>query len=116
MLCACSMQGFWKSTQSFSPNSLLYTTHCPQSAWACIQVFREVAVLDKINPGGFYSSRIKLLGSFQHLATRTVAAADPDIPDPLYGELEEAALPDCIATLRQACRGLLAHLLQLQAR
>ena len=81
-----------------------------------MQVFREVAVLDKINPGGFYSSRIKLLGSFQHLATRTMAAADPDIPDPLYGDLEETAVPGCIASLRQACCGLLAYLLQLQAR
>ncbi|KAK9846070.1 hypothetical protein WJX84_010618 [Apatococcus fuscideae] len=80
------------------------------------EVFREVAVLDKINPGGFYSSRIKLLGSFQPLATQAAAAADPDIPDPLYGDLEEAALPACIATLRQACRGLLTHLLQLQSR
>ena len=81
-----------------------------------VQVFREVAVLDKINPGGFYSSRIKLLGSFQPPAASRAATADSDIPDPLYGDLEGADLLACIARLHLACRGLMGHLLQLQAR
>ncbi len=81
-----------------------------------VQVFREVAVLDRINPGAFYSSRIKLLHSFQRERTSMTAAADHEITDPLYGDGDETALLECIASLRLACRGLLTYLLELKSR
>jgi hypothetical protein len=47
-----------------------------------------VSSYDLINPGGHYSTRVRLLGSF-HPQLSAAAAANPidgqDIDDPLYG-------------------------------
>ena len=90
-----------------------------------LQVLREVAVFDKINPGGRYAARVKQLGSYAAPGRTTPlrpapSEADPDIIDPLWGnmsgEAEVAALWRLLRQLRLACKGLLTHLLELQSR
>ncbi|KAK9814279.1 hypothetical protein WJX72_003320 [[Myrmecia] bisecta] len=89
------------------------------------EVLREVAVFDKINPGGFYSLRVKLLGTYVSAARSFSALDSPfadsnDINDPLYGnawsERELAALRVTIQHIQAACEGLLEHLVQLEQR
>ncbi len=87
-----------------------------------VQVLREVAVFDTINPGGFYAARVKPLGAYAAAAPRAPGPLPPcgDIPDPLYGNSggadEAERLQAAVAQLRLACAGLLAHLHQLHAR
>lgn len=88
---------------------------------ACaMQVYREVAVFDAINPGGGYSSRIQPLGSFAGSASLQQGMFAGDIPDPLYGNSggaqERQALLAAVHQLRTACRGLLQRLLALHSR
>ena len=89
------------------------------------QVLREVAVFDKINPGGRYAVRVKQLGSYAAPGRATPlrpapSEGDPDISDPLWenlgGEADVAALWRLLRQLRLACKGLLTHLLELHAR
>ena len=42
-----------------------------------MQVYRDVSVLDAINPNGFYTSRLKLLGEF--CRTESHAFDSPDV-------------------------------------
>jgi hypothetical protein len=88
-----------------------------------LQVVKEVAVLDNINPGGLYAARVRLLGSFS--PTSAVFAGPPaleadDIPDPLYGNTgartELLRLRNTVQQIRAACKGLLQHLLDLDKR
>ena len=88
-------------------------------------MLREVAVFDKINPGGCYAARVKLLGSYAAPGkTKPLApapsTADPDIGDPLWGSMggedDMAALWRLLRQLRLASKGLLSHLLELNAR
>ena len=90
-----------------------------------MQVLREVSVFDKINPGGQYAVRVKQLGSYAAAGRATPlrpapSQTDPDISDPLWGNLggesEVAALWRLLRSLRLACKGLLTHLLELHAR
>lgn len=85
-----------------------------------VQVYREVAVFDAINPGGGYSSRIQPLGSFASGASLQQGIFAGDIPDPLYGNSggtqERQALLAAVHQLRIACRGLLQRLLALHSR
>lgn len=90
-----------------------------------MQVLKDVAVLDTINPGGFYSARIRLLGPFAATSTSFRPSKMPwvfgeGIEDPLYGnvggETEQAALWGTLRKLRLACAGLAQFLHQLQDR
>ena len=84
-------------------------------------------MLDTINPGGYYSARLRQLGQFAlaspSFETRQVHmrwAAEEGIEDPLYGNqggsAEESALWGTLRKLRLACGGLMQYLLHLQPR
>lgn len=86
---------------------------------------KDVAVLDTINPGGYHSARIRLLGPFAAASPSFKAVKMPwvfgeGIADPLYGnvggEAEQAALWGTLRKLRVACAGLAQFLHQLQDR
>lgn len=90
-----------------------------------MQVLREVAVFDKINPGGHYAARVKQLGSYaapgRAMPLRPAPSdKDPDINDPLWGNLrgeeDVAALWRLLRQLRLSCKGLLTHLMELDSR
>lgn len=90
-----------------------------------MQVLRDVAVLDTMNPGGFYSARIRLFSPFAAASEsfkpdRMQWAFAEGIEDPLYGnvggEAEQAALWGTLRKLRLACAGLAQFLHQLQTR
>lgn len=76
------------------------------------EVLKEVSVLDRIHPGGFYTLRIRPLGMF-------VPNKEVDIPDPLYASLggpeEERALARTAKQIELACQYLFSRLMQLQA-
>ncbi|GAB4817705.1 hypothetical protein N2152v2_004751 [Parachlorella kessleri] len=84
-------------------------------------VLREVAVMERINPQGLYSTRVARLGTFGAASLRVIPGqlAD-DIPDPLYGAMggaaELAALRAAVHRIAFACRGLVHSLVQLRAR
>jgi protein-tyrosine-phosphatase/ribosomal protein L13E len=86
------------------------------------EVLKEVAVLDAINPGGFYAGRIRRLGPFGMAAPRaSPRRVAEDIDDPLYGlhpsaDAEAATVRGAARELAFACRGLASYLLALQAR
>ena len=40
----------------------------------CHQVVREVAMLDNINPGGMYASRVVMLGRYERLPPSTTSS------------------------------------------
>ena len=84
-----------------------------------------MAVLDTIDPGGFYAARIRLFGPFAAASTSFKPDRMPwvfaeGIEDPLYGnvggEAEQAALWGTLRKLRLACAGLAQFLHQLQDR
>ena len=86
---------------------------------------REVAVLDTINPGGFYSARVRQLGHFAAASTyfkphKAPWALGEGIADPLYGNLggerEQSELWSTLRKLRLACAGLAQYLQELQPR
>lgn len=88
-------------------------------------MLKDVAVFDTINPGGFYSARIRLLGPFAAASPSFKAGKMPwvfgeGIEDPLYGNVggdsEQAALWGTLRKLRLACAGLALFLHQLQNR
>lgn len=90
-----------------------------------VQVMREVAVLDTINPGGFYAARVRQFGQFAAASTHFRPDKAPwalceGIEDPLYanvgGEEGQAALWATLRKLRLACAGLAQYLTQLQSR
>ncbi|KAL6781861.1 hypothetical protein ACKKBF_B09730 [Auxenochlorella protothecoides x Auxenochlorella symbiontica] len=82
------------------------------------EVQKEVSVLDRINSSGFYTQRIRQLGSFGPggLAARPAL----DIADPLYAKMthgaEHAALRAAVHDIAAACRHLVGSLAQLKAR
>jgi hypothetical protein len=86
------------------------------------EVLKEVAVLDAINPGGFYAGRVRRLGPFGMAARGARPERVPaDIGDPSYGlhdapAAELAAVRGAAAALAVACRGLATYLLALSAR
>ena len=94
--------------------ALLYSQ--PMS-YVFLQVYREVAVFDAMNPGGGYSNRVQQLGNF---AGSQASTFSDDINDPLYGNSggaqERVALLAAVHQLRTACRALLQMLMHLQAR
>lgn len=52
----------------------------------CCSGVVQVSSYDLINPGGHYSSRVRLLGSFHpQLASHTQTPDGQDIDDALYG-------------------------------
>lgn len=75
-------------------------------------------MLDRINSSGFYTQRIRQLGSFGPggLAARPAL----DIADPLYAKMthgaEHAALRAAVHDIAAACRHLVGSLAQLKAR
>jgi hypothetical protein len=81
----------------------------------------QVAVLERINPQGLYSTRVARLGSFGAASLRVIPGqlAD-DIPDPLYYSTsrtaEAVALRAAVHRIAFACRGLVHCLAQLRAR
>lgn len=84
---------------------------------------REVAVLDSMNPGGYYSARIRLFGPFAAASPyfkpkKAPWAFGEGIEDPLYGNgggvVEQAALWGTLRKLRLACAGLAQFIHQLQ--
>ncbi|KAK9798148.1 hypothetical protein WJX73_009718 [Symbiochloris irregularis] len=88
-------------------------------------VLREVAVFDTINPGGHYAERVRLLGSYAvpgraRPLRPAPSSQDPDISDPLWGNLggedDTAALWGLLRQLRLASKGLLTHLIELNSR
>ena len=86
----------------------------------CLQVYREVAVFDAMNPGGGYSNRVQQLGNFAAAPDSQASTFSEDINDPLYGNFggaqEHVALLAAVHQLRTACRALLQKLMHLQAR
>ena len=87
------------------------------------QVTKEVAVLDTINPGGFYTAKVRQLGHFACACTnfrpeRAPWALEGGIEDPLYGNAggreEQAALWGTLRKLRLGCAGLAQFLHHLQ--
>lgn len=94
-----------------------FTTHV-----LCVrlQVYREVAVFDAMNPGGGYSNRVQQLGNFAAIPGSQASTFSEDINDPLYGNSggaqERVALLAAVHQLRTACRALLQKLMHLQAR
>ena len=113
-------------TQSLASHAL-YMLHviCPvllhsqpmSCVCVCVQVYREVAVFDAMNPGGGYSNRVQQLGNF---AGSQASTFSEDINDPLYGNSgggqERVALLAAVHQLRTACTALLQKLMHLQAR
>lgn len=103
----------------------MLSLHMILSKVLLLQVLKDVAVLDTINPGGFYTAKIRLFGPFAAAS----ASFKPDrmpwvfaegIEDPLYGNVggdaEQAALWGTLRKLRLACAGLAQFLHQLQKR
>lgn len=86
------------------------------------EILKEVSVLDTINPGGYYSARIRLLGPFGAAAKNAKPERiQDDISDSLYGiaespEAEKAAVRATAKQLAFACRGLADYLLLLQSK
>jgi hypothetical protein len=51
-----------------------------------LQLPVQVSSYDLINPGGYYSARVRVLGSFHPVLSQRASQADgQDIDDPLYG-------------------------------
>ena len=93
--------------------------------WVNLQVLREVSVLDTINPGGFYTAKVRQLSVFAAASTfftpkRAPWALSEGIQDPLYGniggEQEAANLWGTLRKLRLSCAGLAQFLVELQSR
>ncbi|WIA42862.1 hypothetical protein OEZ86_008786 [Tetradesmus obliquus] len=54
--------------------------------YTAADVLREVSSYDLINPGGYYSARVRVLGSFHPVLGKRNSLTDAqDIDDPLYG-------------------------------
>lgn len=78
-------------------------------------------MLERINPQGLYSSRVRRLGSYGAASLRAIPGQLADnVPDPLYGAAssaaERAALRAAVHRIAFACRGLVHCLAQLRAR
>ncbi|KAF8057642.1 ptpA [Scenedesmus sp. PABB004] len=74
--------------------------------YTAADVLREVSSYDLINPGGHYSARVRLLGSFHpRLATKAGQADAQDLDDALYGNVGGQAEADAVL----ACAGLVAE-------
>ena len=93
--------------------------------WSIVQVLREVAVLDTINPGGFYAAKVRQLANFAAASTHFTSKRAPwafgdGIEDPLYGNVggheEEGSLWRTLRKLRLSCAGLAQFLVELQSR
>ncbi|GMH45637.1 hypothetical protein BSKO_13594 [Bryopsis sp. KO-2023] len=85
------------------------------------EVYREVSVLDAINPGGFYCSRMKLLGDFSIASPiSTESRQAVEVNDPFYGvwDSEEAQknLELTVQQLQIATRGLIHYMKLLKPR
>lgn len=81
-------------------------------------------MLDTINPGGFYTAKLRQFGNFAAASTyftprRAPWALSEGIQDPLYGNLggeaESANLWGMLRKLRLSCAGLVQFLVELQA-
>eukprot|EP00803_Ostreobium_quekettii_P003329 evm.model.scf_547EXC.6 EVM.evm.TU.scf_547EXC.6 scf_547EXC:65618-75162(-) len=83
------------------------------------EVYREVAVLDTINPGGYYCSRIKLLSEFTTACEGNMPEV-MEINDPLYGNFggpqEQEELRKTVRLIQFASQGLMNYLMLLQQR
>ena len=94
--------------------------HSQPMSCVFLQVYREVAVFDAMNPGGGYSNRVQQLGNFAAIPGSQASTFSDDINDPLYGNSggaqERVALLAAVHQLRTACRALLQKLMHLQAR
>ena len=106
-----------------SPAPSLTRPHSPALAHNPVRPRPQVAVLERINPQGLYSTRLRRLGEFGAASLRASAGdprLGPDIPDPLYaapsGAAERAALRDALHRIAFAVRGLVHCLAQLRAR
>eukprot|EP01026_Neomeris_dumetosa_P030240 TRINITY_DN2423_c0_g1_i6.p1 TRINITY_DN2423_c0_g1~~TRINITY_DN2423_c0_g1_i6.p1 ORF type:complete len:488 (-),score=47.26 TRINITY_DN2423_c0_g1_i6:316-1779(-) len=80
-------------------------------------VYKEVAVVDVINPGGQYTNKIKCLGEFQLMLQGKADMDTLEISDPFYGIENEDQIEDklliCAKQIQQGIIGLVAYLLAL---
>lgn len=81
------------------------------------EVYKEVSVLDAINPGGFYCSRMKLFGDFSLSSPIPSESREAvEVSDPFYGVWDavetQKNLDETVRLLRIAARGLV-HYMQL---
>lgn len=86
-----------------------------------LKIYREISVMDNINPIGYYCSKLKMLGSF-NLIDSTVEN-EPDlleIEDPFYGTVgdpkEKETLTVTIRQIQNSCKYLIRYLLMLKSR
>eukprot|EP00879_Flechtneria_rotunda_P006500 GHRR01006832.1.p1 GENE.GHRR01006832.1~~GHRR01006832.1.p1 ORF type:complete len:263 (+),score=136.22 GHRR01006832.1:3-791(+) len=89
--------------------------------YTAADVLREVSSYDLINPGGHYSARVRLLGSFHpRLAAQAAQSDGQDIDDPLYGnmggEQQQAAVIQASQLIQESCSNLVQQLEGLAAQ
>ncbi|KAF6259658.1 hypothetical protein COO60DRAFT_989348 [Scenedesmus sp. NREL 46B-D3] len=88
--------------------------------YTAADVLREVSSYDLINPGGYYSARVRVLGSFHPVLSQRASQADgQDIDDPLYGNFggqrEQEAVLFAAKLIHESCSNLLQQLEGLAA-
>ncbi|KAL4431051.1 hypothetical protein ABPG75_006307 [Micractinium tetrahymenae] len=88
------------------------------------EVVREVSVLERLNPGGAYLTRVHRLNEFaragQLVFKDRCLLVPEDVPDPFYGLVSAAAelasLRSTVHSIVLGCRGLMAYLLKLRSK
>lgn len=88
--------------------------------YTAADVLREVSSYDLINPGGYYSARVRVLGSFHPVLGKRNSLTDAqDIDDPLYGntggQKEQDAVLLAAKLIHESCAALLQQLEGLAA-
>eukprot|EP00210_Caulerpa_lentillifera_P003686 g3519.t1 len=86
-----------------------------------ILVYKDISILDTINPSGYYSSRLKLIGEFSFVCFGFDSEIDfMEIGDPWYGNMDSQqdieALRVVGRKLLVSCKGLLTYLNMLKKK